>query len=278
MPLDFIKGGVQGIALDDILHRPNLSFIPVLGAGGVVRYYYTEQDKMKVKVFETGYIEISGSIHKFYNNGGHNWNVFTYDMFQEALKRLYDCFGLKPHNIHLQTVEYGYNITPPIETCQILYGLQEHKGQPFSSIQNDNGHYFQATHKQYWLKIYDKAKQYSLNNQTLRMEVKDKAFHKWRDKAGIFTLKDFIRWDKKPLIENILTRWDEVTFYDFTMSTDEYESYSNPTFWHEARKRLERNGVKYHRDKLRQLNKTHGTDLQQRVKEVLIDEINRLRT
>ena len=58
-------------------------------------------------------ILLKGSLHKYWNNGAHNFNDFDLNSLNEVLQDLKNNFGIKPENTVLRALEIGVNITPP---------------------------------------------------------------------------------------------------------------------------------------------------------------------
>ncbi len=158
-----------------------------------------------------------------------------------------------------------------------------HKRQPISKpINNNNGHYIQAEHKgNYYIKIYDKAKQYRpINNELisqeiLRIEVKQIRWNKYR-KVGISTLDDFNKCEKHLFINDLINKWEEIVFYNpMTICANFGEFYSNSNYWINI---LNRNPKTYYRHllRLKSRNNENGNDIQLEIKRIIIDNIKYL--
>jgi hypothetical protein len=183
----------------------------------------------------------------------------------------------------IQNLEYGVNITPPIKSSLILNNCFLHKRQTISyPINTKNGHFIQAEHKRnYYLKVYDKAKQYRpINNglkgqEILRIEVKQIRWHKYR-KNNINTLDDFNRCAKYIFINDLTNKWEELVFYNPLSNHSNFgEKYSNPNYWISL---LDKNLKTYYRHilNLRTANSKSGGDIQKSIKRLILDKIDYL--
>jgi hypothetical protein len=175
---------------------------------------------------------ILGSIHKFFNNGMHNFNDFTYLNIVEVIDRLGEIFSFNIHNCKINLIEIGVNIIPPIQTKKVLKGLLSHRNCRFKSYAFDDAEYFQVNHTNFYFKIYDKAKQYRakrhiIPNDILRIELKSR---KMEDLINLLKSKGIIDRDYIVLSdfknidvliafgELLVKKWNEILFYDYTIS------------------------------------------------------------
>ena len=68
----------------------------ILANGKKVSYRSTGWTKnMKLELFPKGYVVLAGSLHKYYNDGKHNYNQFGRKEAEIALKRLIEVTGLE---------------------------------------------------------------------------------------------------------------------------------------------------------------------------------------
>lgn len=279
IPLDFIKTQIIGLSPEHFLKNKNLLFTPVLIEGDTVKYYYSEVDNIKIKIYQNSMF-LSGSLHKFHNKGEHNHNDFNLSAFRDVLRRLYELFKVSPENLKLICLEYGVNLTPPIESDKIINHLMQHKHTDFESkISSNKGNYKQAEHTDYIIKIYNKGKQYKLNDEVLRIEVKETNLKQHRAR-GIYTLKDFINSEKTPFVSLLLEKWNDVIFYDITSTqTERWNQYNNINFWRELSTKKSRTTYHRHRHALKENNETTGQNIQGKISEIIkakIKELNKV--
>lgn len=276
IPLDFIKTQIIGLNPEHFLNNKNLLFTPVLIEGDTVKYYYCEIDNIKIKIYSNSMF-LSGSLHKFHNKGIHNHNDFNLRAFRGVLKRFYELFKVLPENLKLICLEYGVNIKPPIESDKIINHLMQHKHKDFESkISNGNGNFKQAQHTDYIIKVYNKAKQYKLNDEVLRIEVKETNLRQHRAR-GVYSLQDFILSDKTFYVEQLTEKWNDVILYDITSNQiNHWNQYNNINFWRELSNKKTRTTYHRHRHALKELNETKGQNIQGKITEIIKAKINEL--
>ena len=285
IPIDFIKCQIINLNPELLIQNPLLDFRSKFNVltSEINTKKVAWHKGIKITITDSGFIEFSGSIHKYLNEGIHNYDDFTYSGYKEALNRIYDDFGIMPENMWIQNLEYGVNIIPPIKSQLILNNCFLHKRQPISKpINNNNGHYIQAEHKgNYYLKVYDKAKQYRhinkalLDKEILRIEVKQIRWHKYR-KDRISTLDDFNKCDKSLFVNDLTIKWQELVLYNPLSKCSSFgEVYSNSNYWISL---LERNPKTYYRHllKLRRRNVENHIDLQDVIRKLILNKINYL--
>lgn len=114
-------------------------------------------------------IEIRGSFHKFYH-GGANWQDFTHTQFKEAVNTFCDTFQLFHGALHFLNLEVGVNIVPLIPTCDLLPRVLFHRNA--RPVRMDPGQGITIEHPGYYrYKIYDKAFEFGLPGELLRVEI-----------------------------------------------------------------------------------------------------------
>lgn len=266
IPIDFIKCKVIGLDVDHFKQNMDLTEYESKKENKS-KYLFYKKDNIIIKYYvDSGLILLSGSIHKYFNKGFHNHNQFTHQNYLDALKRLKNEFAVNPENLYIQTLEYGFNIQPPIKIKSILDNLLMHRQTEIETIVNKNrGYYKQLKHDKYIFKIYDKSKQYKLNDNLLRLEIKQTNWSENRLKHGLTTLADFNKIDKSMFFNNLLKKWNELIFYDPTMiGMSKWNKYSNINFWRNVGKQKSK-----HLKRLRELNKTKSEDVQRQITDLI---------
>ena len=276
IPIDFLKATIIGLKKE--LFFEKFSFIQVLKEGSEIHFEKFEYQNILIKIYPSGRITLSGSLHKFSNNGLHNYNDFNEINFNNVIQKLFQIFGIKPENLNIIVLECGININPPIKTTMILNHILQHKRKDFENkISNVNGNYFVAIHNKFDFKIYDKSRQYKVNEEEiLRVEIKYKNWSEWR-KKGVDTLKDFIEYDKTVFLSDLLNRWNEIIFYNPLNLIDiQYHKYSNLNFWRDLNEKFSNKSYKKHSDRLKKLNDSSGRNIQDEVKNSLLEKTRNL--
>ena len=211
----------------------------ILANGKKVSYRSTGWTKnMKLNLFPKGYIELSGSLHKYYNDGKHNYNQFGRKEAEIALKRLIEVTGLELPIFKVESVEVGVNLMPPIPSDDIINNALMYKRKPFEAkYRNDEGNYNQVKLYEYLVKLYNKRLHYEkqghdIGHEILRFElkiIKMRMLAKYR----VFTLEDLMN-NIEDIARDLLPKaWMEVMFYDPTMNKQTEEQiikYANVNF------------------------------------------------
>ncbi|WP_141248459.1 hypothetical protein [Flavobacterium sp. ACN6] len=246
---------------------------------------------LEFKIYETGTIIISGSLHKYWNGGEHNYNDFNIIAVMCVLNDLKTKFGIDPEQCVLKCLEIGVNITPPIETNSILDNCFLHKTKPFEYQKNSfEGKYKQVQHAQYIIKIYNKtlhclSKGIKVETEIMRFEIKYTKMQKL-NRLGIFTLQDLMNYGLHNFKEELLREWHNVLYYDDsiqqnTLAANEEKvilKYSNPNYWTGLLKNKQIKNFRYHKNQLKKITYKKSINIQSLISEVMskkIDELNK---
>ena len=252
----------------------------ILANGKKVSYRSTGWIKnIKLELFPKGYIELAGSLHKYYNDGKHNYNQFGRKEAETALKRLIEASGVYLPYFKVESVEVGVNLMPPIPSDDIINNALMYKRKPFEAKYcTDEGNYRQATLSEYWVKFYNKRlhyeiQGYDIGHEILRFELK---INKMRvlAKYRIFTLEDLMDNVEQIARDLLLKAWMEVMLYDPTMNkqTEEHTiKYANVNFWRGIAKKRSYN---YHHRKLYRLMEGNTCAIQAQVKDLMLDTLS----
>ncbi len=192
---------------------------------------------------------IKNSLHKFYNNAVYgqdqNFNDFTYSNLSHSIHHLMRKM-VNVSETRITHLEFGLNISVQIPAEEIIRKnilMHNLKGFNHNRKYYGQGELKQFDHNNYFIKIYDKAKQYrkefKLKGNILRLELKinkSREFHK----AGIFNLMDLLdKVNLEKLFSLFLERFDELIIIDdvenYNQFTNEdeisFKEYINPRYW-----------------------------------------------
>ncbi|MCZ4693897.1 hypothetical protein [Ancylomarina euxinus] len=209
-----------------------------------------------------GIARVKGSIHRFFNNGSHNADRFTFENFTIAVNDLL-AFGINPETAILRSFEIGLNLdttTCKIDNKTFLESILYCKGAKRSDMEIHEklgyGYVFKTTNAKY--KFYDKSIQSDIQNaELLRIETK---FTRMRavENYGLRTLSDLLDKEKlsklivdkylKPIDETIFFEWEQIktTRKIPTKYKSKFKDLRNPDWWiKDERSRIDR-----HRNKL----------------------------
>jgi len=177
-----------------------------------LKFFITQSSKYPSKT----YCSIRGSLHRYFNNGKHNANDFTIEDLQNVLTDLERKFNIDPATSILRNVEFGVNISTPVNANELLKNLVCYGSYPFGTLRIDRIIVGKSVKQQRSeLKIYDKSKQFNLpvkNLTRIEIAVKKMEFLK---SYRIKTLSDLVNKDKiNPLSTILLSYWEDVIYYD----------------------------------------------------------------
>ena len=238
---------------------------------------------IKLDLFPKGYVEVSGSLHKYYNDGKHNYNQFGRKEAEIALKRLIEATGLELPFFKVDSVEVGVNLMPPIPSDDIINNALMYKRRPFEAKYcTDEGNYRQATLSEYWVKFYNKRLHYEIQGydigyEILRFELK---INKMRvlAKYRVFTLKDLIDSIEQIAKDMLPKAWRQVLLYDPTMNKQTKEKtikYANVNFWRGIAGKNNRS-YNYHHRKLYRMMEGNTCAIQAKVKDLMLETLDGL--
>ncbi|MGK4566766.1 hypothetical protein [Flavobacterium sp. 3HN19-14] len=233
---------------------------------------------LEFRVYET-ITFLSGSLHKYWNAGAHNHNDFDLNALIWVLNDLKEKFGVLPQHCTLRSLELGVNIIPPIPSNHIIENCFLHKTMPFENLKNSpKGKLIQVVHSQYIVKIYNKALHsrsmgHFVSGELLRFEIKFVKMEKF-NKIGIKTLSDLIDKGFESFNKDLVGEWENVLFFDSTIQskTKRLSNYCNPRYWTDLLKKSKSNFHK-HRGLLRKLIVEHSNNIQNEVKEILVQKL-----
>jgi hypothetical protein len=229
---------------------------------GEITYPYTTNiGNMEIRVNDKS-VYIKNSLHKLHNklisDKSHNYNDFSYSELCETINYL----GSKLINVNetrLTQLEFGLNIKLPLPAEDVIknniilhkFALHNHNEQF-----NGKGEYKQFNHYKYYFKIYDKAKQYNIEEHIIRIEIKYKN-SKGFNSLGIVNINDLKKKKLlKALFDDLLKRFDELTIVDnipsemkiSNLDKQKLERYLSFNYWIKLSERVNRN--KKHREKI----------------------------
>ena len=133
-------------------------------------------------VFDSGFMEFTGSLHKCWNSlngrGSVNWNDFRRLDLYDVLNWLAEDLGLIAETATIHNIEFGVNLilppAPPTVRDILSRLLYYGNGQPFKEMPVEKGYYKRMETKpeksDFYIKAYDKGSQYNTPDQRLRFE------------------------------------------------------------------------------------------------------------
>jgi len=249
--IDYVKILLRNIDTEYLCNILEFNTVVNEWTGELANKKECEYHFCKITIYESGTVLFSGSIHKMYNSikdikapnykdvknyRGFNGNQFTIDNIIEIREHLQKLFNCLSDQLIFQNIEFGINTTPKFSPQLFIKGLLYHNGKPFEYRYNE--HFAQVIHQRYYLKIYNKSKQYKMNEHILRVELK---IIKTEDikNLQIKTFADINTSTLQKAKELLLKRFIEVVYYDNTIAKNNLTKrqkltlikYSNPRYW-----------------------------------------------
>lgn len=284
--IDFFRARVIGIDSSEYVQQSNLCFCqPFDRRTGEIKSdkLQAKKNDLTIEYHEVkGTLLLKGSLHKYWNGGSFNYNDFSLYSIIELEKTLFKDFGLKYDNLHLTRLEFGVNVRIKHEIKNVLDGCLMHRNKRNSIRDNykGKGDYLNFKHDRYQLKIYDKGKHQNQGTGLLRFEVKHTNWTDYR-KKGFTTLAQVIESALPLLMNDLLNKWNEILFFDYTNSEPSRPEFRHLLYWESlsdktSPKFRERTTRKKNRDKLKAMNKEEGSDLQGTIAECLSNKLTKL--
>ncbi|WP_332030837.1 hypothetical protein [Kaistella sp.] len=175
-------------------------------------------------------IEVSGSLHKLFNNGLHNANDYTVSNCIRTIENFCSRFTIEPCRCHINSLEFGVSIQSPENVSEVVKWLRFHNKNQFNKYPDLSECYF-AGSSYFGVKAYNKTlnyPKYAMPN-LMRFEGKTRQ-SKYLQSKKIYTLADLIN----PSIYNMLSQlllaeWGNVLIFD--KRTKKGVKFCNTDYW-----------------------------------------------
>ena len=180
-------------------------------------------------------IEISGSIHYFFNDNLHNANDFSVAQCIETIHFIKEIFYLDLEKCYLINLEYGVNILPKIPISELILNLIYHERNPFIRNTEHSQSRMAGFSKYKQAKAYNKGVQFPdfCNENTFRFEIKTAEAKYINKRLKLKTVQDLTNPENyEVLINSLLVEWDKVLLFDKSKEID--IKFLNTHFWEEA--------------------------------------------
>ena len=180
-------------------------------------------------------IEISGSIHYFFNDNLHNANDFSVSQCIETINFIKEIFFLDLEKCYLINLEYGVNILPKIPISELILNLIYHERNPFIRNTEHSQSRMAGFSKYKQAKAYNKGVQFPdfCNENTFRFEIKTAQAKFIKKRLRLKTVQDLTNpKNYETLINSLLAEWDKVLIFDKSKNID--IKFLNTHFWEEA--------------------------------------------
>jgi len=237
---------------------------------GEVKEYTARFHGITFEIKNNQYLNISGSLHKYWNSlngrGEQNYNDFRFEDLPGTIFEFCKMFDLVPGSCILENLEFGVNVSPTIPANEILRSVIDHKGKPFTNEYSENKRFRECERQRYIVKIYNKGLQYNQPGNILRFENKTIKMTHVKE-TGITTMQDLLDPGKiERLGVILLDNFNELLFYDYTIPLNGLSASKRliltqgqtPAYWIDLK---ETNPANYYkkRHRFKDLVKKHGT-------------------
>lgn len=292
--IDYLKIAIRNADINYLKAHDFLNFNRVVSetTGEYQKYVVAKHHFCKIKMYDSGFVQFSGSIHKMWNAiqgikapnydkltkrqkisyKGYNGNQFTINDIIEARNYLQFILCCKPHEMILQNIEFGVNTTLDFHPNQFIKGLLYHNGTMFEN--KFKRHFAHVLHDRYILKLYNKSSQYGMPTHSLRVELHYKKMEDLKA-CGIKTFADINTSTLHKAKDLLLKRFDEVVYFDKTIDKNSLtkhekgliQKYTNRVYWIDDLKPNHRHREK---KKLTQMIQNKSKNLKQHIREDII--------
>ena len=236
---------------------------------------------------------IRGSLHKYRSRikgiatrkqieqyQGFNGDLFTLSDINETLQTLCEVIGFAPSLAVLQNIEIGVNCEVSFDPKEFLKGILFHRSN-FDYKTDHEGNYIQFNYQTYFLKIYNKGKQYDLPRNVLRVEIKVMKMTKLKELGvELETLNDIRAVTLLQAFEVLYNEFEAVTYYDHTLRLEDLTSkqqgkvteYQNKSYWQELDKYKKARQIK----QLETMIKEFSNNLKEQIQRQMIETKNKI--
>lgn len=260
-------------------YNPQLSWQITTNENGEIIKRTAFDRGLTLTIRKEKYVILNGSLHRFHNDGRHNYNHFTFSDLQNTLTEINRVFKV-PFNSKIHNLEFGLNIQLPFPVEKFLHTIILYRGKTFNIIRESHFDYFQNTRQRYILKIYDKSKEYRINDNILRIEMKVVKMQHLKS-IGISHINDLSHKNKiRSLLESLLTEINRIICCEPNISKIKNRSHKNailkfiaPVYWVE----LKQQGNRFKYDKeLKKFKKLIAQYNLNEIQKKVVTEINTL--
>lgn len=231
--------------VNTLLQSPSLDFTQELSisTGEVIEYpKRAKNNGFEFVVQSANRGVVTGSLHKYWNEGV-NHNDFKFTDLTNAIHSFCNKYQLEPSMLLLQNLEFGVNIKPETNATQIIRDIICFKNrQAIQPYNDEKGCFVEYNMTDYYFKVYDKGKQYKLQDNILRIEVKAMKSRVFTC-SGIRTVKDLLYKENIALLADKFTSVYKHLVFDDEVNVKHlskadrgvYEILRNPKVWEKRR-------------------------------------------
>ena len=155
---------------------------------------------------------LTGSIHKYKNNGKHNYDRFTFTDCVTVIEELFTVFGIDPKQAVLHSLEFGVNLKTSYPVQSLIQSVIVHRNTPYEAINKDRRNGVACVRDGYEIKFYDKGRVSGLVDNVVRLEYHVSKMREL-EQYGIKTLSDLTDKTKvNQLIDLLIGALEDTVF------------------------------------------------------------------
>lgn len=284
--VDFVKVITRNCNVSYLEAHPDLDFVGsyYCDTGESIPKKEATDRGMKFILYDSGILKMQGSLHKYKNDGLHNYDDFTYTQLVGVLSELLSRFQLRLEDCMIRNFETGVNVIMKQSPKSLLNRLLTHKNTAFKDVSQKNGHIKQAEHSQYIFKIYDKGLQNKLKENILRVELKFTRMHRL-NKIGLYNLSDLLNKSIYNDLEQLLTsEWANVLLFEEPLvnailspiqrQRKQYQ-WQNPNYWLQLIKQERFRQLKQYKNYVPQKTLNEHNSIKKMINQKFIELLNK---
>ena len=248
----------------------------------ITPYQIASYKDFRIRVYDSHRVVIDGSLHKYWNNGEHNFNDFNIQNLKLVLQEFLTFFNIDPMDAIITQMEIGLNIETPYPIKSILQNMFFHRKEPFKwTHTKTEGNYYQSEHDHYRIKIYDKTLQYkkdfNIDKDLLRIEINFQGVQ-LRRLYNLRTIQDLTNIPFDEFSKTIKQEINNILFFDFTIKHQSIRvlNYSNRNYWQNLINKKQSSNYQKHRNYLKEYTNLYSENVLNKIVNVIDQKSNEL--
>lgn len=232
------------VNIDELKNNPLLLFPLQVNEmdGDILDKPRTAKYKEQIFTIKNNNVKLNGSLHKYHNNGEHNYNDYYFSDLTNDIFDLCNKFSIPAEISDFNNLEFGVNIHIPVKPEELFRFVINYKGTQFHKFNNiNNGIGIECEKNNFIIKMYDKGNQYNRPGNLLRYEIKVIRMQFFKDNGvNISTLATLTNINNLYPLKTILKGiFDEILFYDYSIKENKLNAKErlilsngrNPKYW-----------------------------------------------
>ena len=239
--IDYVNLEINSKSVAEALRlNPELVFkTEVVNATGEETKQIAKYRGLEFFIYPNNKIVIEGSIHKYKNEGEHNFDDFSIYHLSESINEICEKFSFDPREAIIHGLEFGVNIITEIDPTNILKMIVCHGNKSVNTMTvkgAGKGIVCERTNNR--VKIYNKSLHYKQRENILRIEDKIIRMRYIKD-LNIKCLHDLTKPNKLIQLGKILNEMFEKVIIHEPIKIESltkpelklYDNCGNPRFW-----------------------------------------------